>query len=287
MPRLTDAQLAERRTFLGGSDIAAISGLSPWRDGCDVLNAKLGYSTEAPAAATDATEIGHLLEPIIRGLYVTDQNTTLIPCGTVRHATETWAAATLDAKIEGQSRGLEIKAVGGRAMYDWDPSDDEGIPEHVRAQVAWQQWVMGLDEVDVAALLGGTSFRVWRIARDVSLEALLVEAGRKFWTECVLGGAAPAITGSESVRVYLDAKYPPKPAPIMVNADANVTEMLELRTLRAAARDDADRLYREETAKVIAWLGEHNADTVLGVGVKATYRADKNGKRTLRVTRDK
>ncbi len=277
MPKLTAEQLEQRRSFIGASDIAAIAGLSPWKDAVDVLNAKLGYQTEGED--NEAAEWGHRLEPIVRQWYTQQEPVALAPCGTMRHSTREWCGATLDSKIAGTRRGLEIKVVGHRMVFDWDPGDDEGIPHYVRAQAAWQMMVVDLDEIDVAALLGGTQARVWRIRRDAELEARLVEMGDKFWREHVLGGVAPAITGTNSVRTYLDGKYPPPPAPVIVDADAEMADVVIARDAFRLARDAAETSYKELTAKAIEWLGARAATDARGEDWEFRYRTRKDGSR--------
>src|SRR5262249_22027524 len=127
MPRLSEEDKALRRTFIGASDIGAIVGLNPYRDAVDVLNDKLGFTVEGED--DEATEWGHRLEPIVRAWYaqeamVDDATIALSPCGTLRHPTESWAGCTLDSKIVGKRRGLEIKIVGPRMVYEWDTGDD-------------------------------------------------------------------------------------------------------------------------------------------------------------------
>jgi putative phage-type endonuclease len=277
MPRLTDEQIAARSTFIGASDIGAIAGLNPFKDAFDVLNDKLGFVSQG--SENDAADWGHRLEPVVREWYAATSKVTLIPCGTVRSATREWAGATLDSKIVGTRRGLEIKVVGHRMVFDWDPGDDEGIPHYVRAQVAWQMMVVDLDEIDVAALLGGTQARVWRIARDADLETRLVEMGERFWRDNVQGGVAPVITGSASVRAYLDGKYPPPPAPVRIDAENDdyplVSEYGDARSMR----DEAEKRVRQATQELIARLGAAGATDLVGEGWEFRYRPRKDGSR--------
>lgn len=279
MPRLSAEQLAARRHYIGASDIAAIAGLNPYKDAVDVLNSKLGFAEERPEDEEQTADWGQRLEPLVRAWYVETQGVTLAPCGSVRHPTIDWAGATLDSKIVGASRGLEIKIVGHRVIYDWDTGDDDGVPHYVRAQCAWQMWVCSLEEIDVPALLGGTRARIWRVKRDAELEGLLVAKGEEFWRANVLEKRAPALTGSDSVRTYLDGKYPPPPAPVRVDADAQIGNILDAREGAKIARDAGESLYRSTTASAIAWLGERNATDVVGDGWEFRFRVRKDGTR--------
>jgi putative phage-type endonuclease len=61
-----DEWLAARRTGIGGSDIAAILGLSPWRTPLDVYRDKVD-GAEQPE--TEAMRWGRLLEDVIAREY--------------------------------------------------------------------------------------------------------------------------------------------------------------------------------------------------------------------------
>lgn len=281
MPRLTEEQLTARRSFIGASDISAIVGLNPYADAVDVLNEKLGYEVSSPGEATSASELGHKLEKlIIMPAYIEDQKAEIIPCGSIKHREHDWAAATLDAKVIGSRRGVECKAVGMRMVYDWDESSDDGVPHYVRCQAEWQMFCIDLDEVDVAALLGGTKFKIYRIKSDPELRAHLVSSGEEFWRRHVLEKRAPELSGSSSVRTYLNAKYPPLPDPVIVPADADVTALVESRELKSAQTKEVETLKEGTTQAIIAWLGDKQADRVEGDGWYFQYRPDKNGKRS-------
>lgn len=279
MPRLSDEQRAQRRTFIGASDIGAIAGLNPFHDAFDVLNAKLGYVEEGED--NEASEWGHRLEPIVRAWYVEQigGSNPLSPCGTVRHPQYEWAGCTLDSKIVGTRRGLEIKIVGHRMVFDWDTGDDEGVPHYVRAQAAWQMVVVDLEDIDVAALLGGTQARVWRIKRDVALEDHLLTLGEAFWRKHVQGGVAPELTASEGVRTYLNGKYPPPPAPVVVGADPDdekrAAELYEAR----GTRDMSTEVVKRLQAEMIDRLGKANATDIVGDGWEFRFRVRKDGTR--------
>jgi putative phage-type endonuclease len=278
MPRLTEEQRAERMNYIGASDIAAIAGLNPYRDAFDVLNEKLGFAEERPDEE-DRADVGHELEPVIRKLYMRDQNVSLIPCGTVRHPTETWAGCTLDSKIQGMRRGLECKAVGHRVVYDWDPHEPDGVPHYVRCQAAWQMWVVDLDEVDVAALLGGPHFKIFRCARDLELESHLRLMGHTFHVENLIERKSPPFTAGDGVRAYLNGKYPPPPEPVQVPADETITAALMAREAASRVREESDSVVRKSTADAIAWLGERKATDVIGDGWEFRCRVRKDGKR--------
>ena len=61
--------LAYRRQGLGGSDAAAVLGISPFRTGVDLYYDKLGLFIEDDEANWVAKEIGNLLEELVARIF--------------------------------------------------------------------------------------------------------------------------------------------------------------------------------------------------------------------------
>lgn len=194
--------LQERKKGLGGSDIAAILGLSPWRGPLEVYADKRGLIEDAPDAPH--LEWGRRLEGVVAQKYAEG-----LPVGLGLHrgdaggygaplvGPEEWMRASPDGLVG--STGVDISPVGwgleiktSRSSTGWgDPGTDE-IPAYYRTQVAWYQAVLGLDRWDVAVLIGGTDYREYTVRRDAELERRIVESARAFWFDHVVAGVPPA-----------------------------------------------------------------------------------------------
>lgn len=62
--------LAYRRQGIGGSDVAAILGISPFRTARDLYDDKLNIASVADDAGNwVALEMGHLLEPLVARIF--------------------------------------------------------------------------------------------------------------------------------------------------------------------------------------------------------------------------
>ena len=62
--------LAYRRRGIGGSDVAAILGISPFRTARDLYDDKLNIASAADDAGNwVALEMGHLLEPLVAQIF--------------------------------------------------------------------------------------------------------------------------------------------------------------------------------------------------------------------------
>jgi hypothetical protein len=100
----------------------------------------------------------------------------------------------------------------------------------------------------------------------------------------VVAGTEPELDGSDAVRAWLTERYPPRPEPREWACDAHDViqvgvEFCESRAAKARADGDMRRL----GSMLIRAMGEHDADTITCEHWRASWRADKNGKCTLRV----
>jgi hypothetical protein len=77
---------------------------------------------------------------------------------------------------------LEIKT----ASYHSAPQWEEGIPVAYQCQVLHQLAVTGHDWADVAVLIGGQDFRIYRVNRDEDKIADLIARETVFWQHVVL-----------------------------------------------------------------------------------------------------
>lgn len=203
MSSFTDEELAWRRRHLGASEIAAVAEISPFESPVTVWESKvLGFDF----IGNEATEIGHLCEPIAAELYSRRTGRRLLMSKSLEHPVHRWASATPDRIVDGEPILVECKAVGVNMASEWG-DDDDAIPEWYRAQVEWQMEVAGVARVDVAALIG-TRFAIYTIHREPVIARALLERGRAFWFDYVLRRVIPPIDASEATAEFLKRRFP-------------------------------------------------------------------------------
>lgn len=237
---LSTAQLKMRRSGITATDLSAVLGENPWHKPIDVWMDKMGY-TQLQKQTGEQAAMGHAFESAVAQFY----KKTCCPEGkhwriyapnfSVRHPTVSWAIATPDryvfeadktepiinaqhgGAVAGQAHHLlEVKLVGPRALDKWLLRDDDSdveveadrIPSYVYCQTQWQMFVTGYDRCDVAAQLGGTSFRKFEVLRDEEFLSHAVQEAGRFWTYNVLGKKQPEPDGSASYKRFLDKTYP-------------------------------------------------------------------------------
>lgn len=208
-----------RLSGVGASEVAAVVEVNPYHSALDVWMSKVGM----PVAGPDEDRImaGNFVEPAIRALYSKRTGRAVELSTTLRHPVKTFALATPDGIVD-DGRGLEIKLVGSRMAHHWD---EDTIPDYVHIQCAWNMCVTGRELWDVAALIGGTDFRIATVVRDIELEVTLMDEVEQFWTVNVLGKVAPPPRNVYAHRDYLRARYP---GSTMTRCDAAPPEARDL-----------------------------------------------------------
>jgi putative phage-type endonuclease len=178
----TDAWFQARASRLGGSEVAAVIGLSPWLSRFSLWHIKKGAWMQPEI---DEMRWGRMLErPIIDWFAHEHPEYEVRRVGTYVEHVRDWQVCTPDALLLSSKRavaGLEAKC----DRYDdgWgEPGTDE-IPVHYRCQVLWCMDITGLDRWYIAVLFGGSDYREYLIEWDNGCDDdldLLRAAGRSF-----------------------------------------------------------------------------------------------------------
>lgn len=266
------AWLEARRSGIGGSDVAAILGKSPWRGALAVWLDKRGLADDSPAPIR--MRAGNALEPLVAEIYRERMGTAFAPLKPYTiFRREAWELATPDRLVLGDiACGVEIKTT--RSASGWGEDGSDTIPEHYGYQVAWYAAVTGLMRWDVAALFGAAEYRQFRLEFSAEQCAALREAVAEWWGRHIVRGEQPPIDGSGEARSWLAQAFPRNEKPLRA---ANLTEARTLGRLAAAraaaeaAEAECERLGNE----VRAAIGD--ADGIECECARATWRRTKDG----------
>ena len=259
-----------RRGRITASKLGAIVGLSPW---CSPLQAWLEISGRSERFDNPAMAWGRKLEAIIADEYAAREGVTLVEPSTLVHPRHDWLCGTPDRLVVGRpERGLECKAANHRQAYRWGPSESDAIPEEYIAQVTGYMAITGRPEWDVAALIDGNDFRIYRLQRDEQLEGVLLEAAERFYRTHVAPDISPPIDGGDSAREYLSRAYPREMGD-MLEATVEATELATaLRDVRHQRVTSEEReQFLENQLKAL--IGE--AAGLRGPWGKITWKATK------------
>lgn len=192
-----------RNGGIGSSDAAAAIGLSPYKSPLELWLEKSGRKAPDDLSQSEAVFWGTTLEPILAKVYAERTGNKARRVNAVlQHPQHPFMLANLDRAI-GSDGVLEIKTAGHHSAVFWE----DGIPEAYQWQVLHQLAVTGKTWADVAVLIGGQDFRIYRIERDDDKIAALIEREAIFWQK-VMTDVTPETDGSESSGRALAWMYP-------------------------------------------------------------------------------
>jgi putative phage-type endonuclease len=190
--------LEERRTGIGGSDVAAILGISPWKTPLQVYEEKLGLAL--PTEENEAMKWGTLLEPVVMAEFSRRTGKTVVPGGTqiIRHRDMPWMFCTPDGLISGYDEGLECKTA--RSAHGWGEPEGDEVPPAYLCQVTQCMIVTGRPAWWVAVLIGGSDFRIRRVELDAVLANEIIQSCADFWHHNIEKRIPPAAQTTEEAR---------------------------------------------------------------------------------------
>jgi putative phage-type endonuclease len=228
---------------IGGSDIGAILGLSPYRGPVDVWAEKVGGSGgQGGGSGSEAIHLryGQHLEPFVAREYerMTGHVTHEHP-RTLRHPKHPHLFAHVDRLVGREGRAvvdsggnictptlLECKTASAFSADQWGQAWTDQVPHAYLVQCVWYTTITGCEEAHLAVLLGNSEFRVYRVGHDRGLGERLVNAALCFWDEHVMTGIPPQPT----TRAEVLKLYPLEVAGLEVEADDEAIR--QLRRLR-------------------------------------------------------
>lgn len=261
----SDSWHERRRTGIGGSDAAAILGISPWSSALQVYLEKRGEETPDESDASERMVWGQRLERTVLAGYQEDTGIAVRAGGFRRSKTHPWAIGNLDGIA--RDRIVEVK-VTDHMGAKWDDGP-QGIPPHYYAQVQHYLMVASLTLADVAVLERGNRLHVRPIEWDQAFCEEMMQEEETLWQR-VLDGDPPPPDGSASARQALRSIYP-QAAPLS-EADATpltqgkMTAYLVYRQEQKAIQQRMDVLANEIRAE----MGE--AERLIGNGAEAVWK---------------
>lgn len=214
--------LKYRRKGIGGSDVAAIMGISPFATIVDLYNDKVGIQPmiEEEESNWVAKEVGHRLEDLVAEIFSKKTGLEVFPVHKMfRHALHPFMLADVDFFIrfaDGTFGILECKTCNYNARDKWN---DDGIPENYVYQVRHYMAVMNISKAYIACLYGNNEneFVIRSLERDLIEEQDIIEQEEYFWKEYVEKKVEPPFTGKPDLILasirrysgYADKHIPP------------------------------------------------------------------------------
>ena len=194
--------LSYRRRGIGGSDAAAILGISPWRTARDLYYDKLNVVKADMDENWVALEMGHLLEDLVAQIFAKKTGLHIFQRKIMfQHPLYPWMLADLDYLVElpdGSNAILEIKTTNYNARENWWYNGEEIVPVYYESQGRHYMSVMNLDRVYFCCLYGNNEDEVIirHLDRDYAYESELIALEDAFWNGHVQKRQLPDYTES-------------------------------------------------------------------------------------------
>ena len=290
------AWLNARKSGIGGSDIAAVLGLSPYRSAVDVWMDKSG---RAPAQEeSEAMYWGTVLEDVVAHEYQKRTGNKVQRLNKmVRHPEHDWMIANLDRLVAQDGKApyvaktgeirtkhlLECKTASAYKAQEWGAEGDaDTVPVGYVAQAMWYLAVTGAQIIDVACLIGGQRYVQKRIERDEDTIAGMISKARVFWHENVLSDIPPEATSGEDVAALF-----PQDTGAMVEANAKTLELMaraqdmkaQIKALELELDGDKKRGILGVTGSLKTFMGEASGIQLGGL-VLATWKKAADSQKT-------
>lgn len=193
-----------RARGLGGSEVAAIVGLSPWVSRFALYHRKVG--TIGKQDVNTGMDWGNRLEPVVLDAFAERfPDVQRDVGGTWAHAERTWQIANPDALLNGEP--VDAKTADKNDAWKWGPDGSDEIPPYYRCQLIHYGDVFGKHRGHIALLLGGNDFRTYMIEWTEDEAAWLRDEAAKFWQD-VLDRNPPSIDGHTATYEAVREMHP-------------------------------------------------------------------------------
>lgn len=196
--------LEERRKSIGGSDAAALVGMSPYATPYMVWADKTGRLP--PKEDSEAMRQGRDLEEYVAKRFCEkNEKKVHIQSGIIRNPAYPYAHATIDRKVTGERAGLECKTTSAMNLKKFKNGE---YPENYYAQCMHYLAVTGWERWYLAVLVLGRDFQTFTIERDEEEINALMETEKDFWEKYVACDVPPPVDGLIPTSETLSAIYP-------------------------------------------------------------------------------
>lgn len=251
---LTETQILQRKSGIGGSDVAAILGLSPWKTAVDVYLDKVEQNNNEAGTQDIHTPIfwGNKHEESILEAYEIETGNKISFLDTVFDKNVPFLFANVDAVARDEKVIVEAKST--TAQNEWGEEGTSQIPKHYLCQVAHYASILNADYVDIPVLFFGSTFHIYRYERNLQLEKMIRDRLIQFWEHNVMQHIAPEISNiNDAKRIYRASNGNP------VTADK---EALEAANRLKEIKEQEALLKKEKEAnqlKIQKYLGEYDS----------------------------
>ena len=280
---LTELQHAARSLGIGASESPIIMGASKYCTPYKLWLKKTGKLEDEPLEESPALWWGSELESSIAKRYeiLTGFRTRRVNATLFHHA-HPHILCHLDRKVVKQRKIIEIKTVNSFAYNDsseWGEEGSDYIPEAYIWQVQHQLAITGYKLADLVVYpKGAPDIKTYPIVRDEELISMLIQRVNDFWITNVLCDNPPPLSNRDDVNYV----YPRNNGNFKIVSDIIHQRIEEYKIYKSIMKQEEKECVLIQT-KIMEYIGEYDGVKNAEGKVLATWKANKNGIRTLRI----
>lgn len=265
---LLEAKTRDRSTYLGGSDVAAILGLSKYKSALDVYNAKL-----LPSEKDEDKFIfraGRHNESFILDEYcaefnivdnIRDCNAYLIDYPYIGCQIDLYSREQDD-----RIRLADAKMVAITRLNQFGEAGTSDVPADILCQIALQRFVTDAYRVDVPCMFYPQEIRTFTYYENEELETAIFDSLQAFWKNHILKASPPSAINFEDFK-----KLYPIDNGLTIDVDYNAVKLIEEIKIYKNAESEARKLKEEKEIELKKIFGA-NQSLKYGGNIIATLR---------------
>jgi putative phage-type endonuclease len=275
-----DEWLGQRKLGVSATDIAAISGLNPYKTIYDVFLEKLDLVEPQPD--NPRMRWGRRMEPVLAEDYENMTGFKTLKTGLLRNPENHLVIGTPDRLVidpenppkDGRPlKGLEVKTAGIRQKDRWGEPGTDDVPEEYLCQCMWYMAVTGLNEWDLIVSIAGTEPVIYTIRRNDDMIAELVKRAEAFWENNVIPKVPPEVDASEAAKEMLHHFYQ-KADLDLIESDEKIDRLASALERQRQFREIAESNERYIQNHIKAIIGDHEG--VVGEWGMITWKKTRN-----------
>lgn len=205
-----------RMGFVGGSDVAAILGVSPWKTPHELWLQKTGRAAreEITPQQQKRFDRGHRLEPVVLDMLLDrlrdDGHEVELLRTNERYVDveHPFMACEIDFELmlDGEHVNGDCKTVHPFASKKWGEEGTDEVPIEYAAQFMHGLGITGRDRCIVATLIGMDDLLIYEVQRDQETIDGIRARVAQYWNECVVADVAPdPIDFDDAKAIYAKA----------------------------------------------------------------------------------
>ena len=238
--------LLDRKQGIGGSDAAAIMGLSPWATALDVFRDKTNPELTLDEPSEDMQR-GIRVEKYILQEYSERSEVQLdTNVATIIDPQYPFMRAKIDARQLDGNVIIEAKSTKA-PLSSWE----KGIPEYYKTQVAYYAILTNAERVDVPVLFSVWTYACFTYWRDEEFEVEIKTSVINFWENHIVKNIPPQPTSSEELMIAY-----PKLEEKTITADNDMREKVYQLQEASEQRKTLEKQEKKLKAEIQCFMGD-------------------------------